>query len=91
MISDLDMPEMSGFELLQKLLAYDPSACVIIVSGNPDKTIPQKALSQGAKEFISKSDDLLQLVESVKKLWKEYIGKKQEGENKYPKGHKPLE
>ena len=80
-ISDYDMPGMNGLELLEKILAYDKQAKVIIASGNPDKTISRKLISAGAKKYIYKPDNLLKLTDAIKKIWQKYTQKLQENKD----------
>lgn len=51
---DLLMPGMDGFTVLEKLLAYDPGARVVICSSLQYKIHITRALHAGAKDFIVK-------------------------------------
>ena len=51
---DINLPDVTGHELLEKIIALDPQAYVIMLSGNADQTNIVQAMSKGAKGFIAK-------------------------------------
>lgn len=51
---DLVMPEMEGIDAVEKLLEFDRDAKIIVVSSLGYSEIVDKALSLGAKQFITK-------------------------------------
>lgn len=51
---DINLPNVSGHELLERLLALDPEAYIIMLSGNADRENILKAMSKGAKGFVAK-------------------------------------
>lgn len=59
---DLDMPGMSGEEVLQRIVAADGRPTVIIVSSHSDLETRIKLLEQGADFFIAKPVDLTELL-----------------------------
>lgn len=56
-VIDINLPGLSGFELLKRILARDPKALVVMFSMNDDPAFVSRALAQGAKGFITKNDD----------------------------------
>ncbi len=63
---DINLPDVTGHELLEKILALDPDAQVIMLSGNCDRENITQAMSKGAKGFIAKpftKDKLFQYIE----------------------------
>ncbi|MFH2066920.1 MAG: response regulator [Pseudomonadota bacterium] len=62
-ISDVDMPEMSGIELLQRIKQQFPARICIIMSGNPMNE--ELALKNGADGFLAKPFKLGNLFEVV--------------------------
>lgn len=56
-LSDINMPGMSGFELLEKVLTEVPKMQVIMVTAYGDKSNETKAAKLGAREFITKPVD----------------------------------
>ena len=64
-VSDVDMPEMTGFELLAKIKKISPEKKCIIMSGDPGNETTAKRL--GADGFLAKPfsvDDLFKIVET---------------------------
>ncbi|MDX2204130.1 MAG: response regulator [Hyphomicrobiaceae bacterium] len=53
-ISDIQMPGMSGIDMLNHLAARNIDLPVIAISGRPDPTLEQKALAAGAVCFLRK-------------------------------------
>ena len=52
---DLNMPGLSGLELLRQLLETDPGARVLVFSMHGEPVYAAKALAIGAKGYVSKS------------------------------------
>ena len=61
LLLDVQMPDMNGLELQQKLAANGSSLPVIIITGHGDVPIAVKALKAGAVDFIEKpfTDDVI--------------------------------
>ncbi len=57
-LSDIDMPEMSGIELLAELRKIDPDADVIMVTGVVDTAVAVKAIRDGARDYVTKPFNL---------------------------------
>ncbi len=53
-VSDIRMPEMDGFELLQVVKKTFPTVGVIMMTGYGDAGSVREALSLGADEYITK-------------------------------------
>lgn len=51
---DINLPDASGFSVLQQIVASDPDAYVVMLSGNSYLDNVTKALNNGASGFISK-------------------------------------
>lgn len=51
---DINLPDVTGHELLERIMEIDPDAYVIMLSGNSDKQNILKAMSCGAKGFVAK-------------------------------------
>ena len=65
-LSDIEMPGMSGLELLERLKALDPNIQVIMVSGVQTLDVVRKCLVAGAYDYIVKPfepEDLLNTVQ----------------------------
>ena len=51
---DLLMPGMNGFEVLRQLMEYNPELPVVILTGVADETIAKKAMTEGARDYLTK-------------------------------------
>ena len=62
---DIGLPDMTGHEVLDKIFDMDPSAYVVMFSGNGDRENIMKAIERGAKGFVGKPftrDKLIQYI-----------------------------
>ncbi|MBN2829756.1 MAG: sigma-54-dependent Fis family transcriptional regulator, partial [Candidatus Cloacimonetes bacterium] len=57
-ILDLKLPQMSGIELLKKIMIHDSEIAVIMISGHGDMDSVIESMREGAVDFISKPFDL---------------------------------
>lgn len=64
--SDINMPGMSGLELLDKVKSRFPQIQVSIISAYGDNENYEKAINSGAKEFFTKPIDFSSLRTEVK-------------------------
>ena len=53
-LTDVRMPYVDGFEVLEKIRSHDPEAEVILVTGHGDMDVAIAALRAGASDFIPK-------------------------------------
>ena len=69
-LSDINMPGMSGLQLLEKIrTTYDQDDLkVMMISAYGDKENINKAKTLGADDFLTKPVDFLQLKEKLKKI-----------------------
>ncbi|PCJ96611.1 MAG: hypothetical protein COA45_10900 [Zetaproteobacteria bacterium] len=54
MFLDIGLPDISGHDVLAKILEHDPQAFIIMLSGKGDKDNVMRAIKHGAKGFIGK-------------------------------------
>lgn len=66
--SDINMPGMTGLELLDKVKSRFPQIKVSMISAYGDKDNYDKAIKSGAKEFFTKPIDFVSLKEEIKAL-----------------------
>ncbi len=62
---DIGLPDIDGHDVLKKLFEIDPSAFVVMFSGNGDRDNVMKAIELGAKGFVGKpftKDKLFQYI-----------------------------
>ena len=53
-LTDLEMPEIDGMEVLRRIIAMKIGLPVVLYSGNTDERIGELALSNGATAFLPK-------------------------------------
>ncbi len=51
---DIGLPDVSGHDVVTKILQLDPQAWIVMLSGNSDMSNVKQALSNGAKGFVVK-------------------------------------
>lgn len=51
---DIGLPDLTGHDILQKILQIDPHAFIVMLSGNGDQANIIRAIKSGAKGFIGK-------------------------------------
>lgn len=67
-ILDINMPGMSGFEAMKKILEEDIEARIILLTAHKDRMLVERGISAGAKGFVLKftaSEDLASAVNEV--------------------------
>jgi DNA-binding NarL/FixJ family response regulator len=69
-VIDINLPGVSGFELLRRLLTRAASARIIMFSMNDDPIFAARAIEAGAKGYVSKSGDPCDLVEAIREVGK---------------------
>lgn len=70
MFSDINMPGMTGLELLTKVKEQFPSIQVSMISAYGDSENYNKAIKSGAKEFFTKPIDFESLRKEINDLTK---------------------
>jgi CheY-like chemotaxis protein len=65
LVSDINMPGMSGLDLLPKVKARRPELPVFMISAYGDAERVQTALERGANKFLTKPVDFPQLKQDV--------------------------
>lgn len=53
-VSDIQMPELSGFDLLRAVRARRAELPVILITAFPDERVQQRAINGGARFFLEK-------------------------------------
>lgn len=77
-ISDMNMPEMGGMELLGKLRDRGDDVPVIILTGNNEISVAINALKRGANDYLLKDENIQETVSiSVTRVLEKYELKKQ--------------
>ncbi len=64
---DINLPDISGMEVLEKINAFDPDAYIVMLSGNGHADNVLQAIQNGAKGFVGKPFARDKLHQAVKK------------------------
>ena len=67
-VIDINLPDVSGFELMLRIRKDDPAARIIMFSMNYDPAFVVRAVELGAQGYVSKGDDPRVLVKAVRKV-----------------------
>lgn len=73
---DINLPDVSGHELLERIIALDPQAYVVMLSSNADKANVMQAMQRGAVGFVAKPfsrDKLFQYIDRCPTIPKERV------------------
>ena len=62
LLSDLEMPEMSGLELLESLRKSKNNIPVVILTGNQEISVALNALKLGANDYVIKDENITETV-----------------------------
>jgi DNA-binding NarL/FixJ family response regulator len=66
LLLDLSLPDMSGLDVLKTTRIRHPSVAVLVVSGYPEKQFGINVLRAGAKGFIGKGIDEVELLRAIR-------------------------
>lgn len=64
---DISLPDENGLQVLEKLRKIDPAAKVIVVTGNDQKAVEEKALALRALGVLHKPFDEAELASMLEK------------------------
>lgn len=78
-LMDINMPDMNGLEVTEKITNNYPSSAVIMVTVQGEIEYVKKAMFVGAKDYISKPFSEEELVNSIKKVYRLENKKKRSG------------
>jgi len=65
---DINLPDISGFEVMRRILARAPEARLIAFSMNADPAIAARAIEAGARAYLTKSDPPERFLEAIDAL-----------------------
>src|SRR3989304_4655766 len=78
MITDLNMPLMDGFELVNHVSESNPSMPVVVMSGNLDAEVSRKLFGLGARYCLDKPFEMKELCRRVSALLGRGFGSKKD-------------
>ena len=67
---DINLPGLSGLELMRRILEREPAARLVIFSMNDDPVIVARAIEAGARGYIAKNDDPALFADAVRAVAK---------------------
>jgi DNA-binding NarL/FixJ family response regulator len=67
-IIDINLPGLSGFELLRRIREENPAAKIIVFSMNDEPAFVVRAIELGANGYVSKGDDPQHLLSAVRSV-----------------------
>jgi putative nucleotidyltransferase with HDIG domain len=73
-VTDKEMPGMSGLDLAERVLDVDPRMKVILITGAGDEAAAQAALRLGAADYLMKPVELTELARTVQRALTSYAG-----------------
>jgi DNA-binding NtrC family response regulator len=65
LVLDVQMPDMTGLEVLDRIKAIDPSIEVILLTGHGSFDVGIKSMQLGAFDYIFKPVDLSSLIDRI--------------------------
>jgi signal transduction histidine kinase/DNA-binding response OmpR family regulator len=65
-LTDINLPGLSGLEVMRFAKGLDPETCVIVVTGHASATTAIDALRQGAYDYVTKPFDLEAVLKIIK-------------------------
>lgn len=68
LVLDISLPDMSGLEVIQRILSRYPEARILVLSMYASTVITEAALQLGARGYISKQCAVRDLVMAIRKL-----------------------
>lgn len=75
-VTDNQMPGMTGLELAERAVDIDPEVRIIVVTGAGDETTAQRALRLGVTDYLTKPLDYEELARTVRRAFVAYAREK---------------
>jgi CheY-like chemotaxis protein len=64
---DIEMPDMNGYQLAEKIISGEQNAPIIFMSGNSSSDDVEKALANGGSDYIIKTMQKEYIIEKIKR------------------------
>ena len=64
---DIVMPKMNGLEAIRKIISFDPTARIVVITALGQETIAFEAVKAGAKNFVVKPFKHEEVIAAVQK------------------------
>jgi two-component system invasion response regulator UvrY len=72
-VMDITMPGIGGLESIERILAYDKNAKILVLSAHEDSVHPKRVLNAGALGYLTKRSAAEELIKAIRSV---YSGKK---------------
>jgi two-component system invasion response regulator UvrY len=74
-VMDITMPGMGGMEAIERILAKEPSAKILVLSAHEDSVHPKRVLNAGAMGYVTKRSAAEELIKAIRSVasGKKYI------------------
>ncbi|MBI1896443.1 MAG: sigma-54-dependent Fis family transcriptional regulator [Acidobacteria bacterium] len=79
-ITDLVMPKVSGMEVLERIIEFDPSIDVILMTAHYSTESAVEAIKKGASDYLNKPVSIATLREKISKLVMDARGRQRASE-----------
>jgi two-component system invasion response regulator UvrY len=67
-IMDITMPGMGGLDAIERIIAFDKKAKVLVLSAHEDSVHPKRALSAGALGYLTKRSAAEELIKAIRSV-----------------------
>ncbi len=71
-LMDINMPQLSGLEALEKINETNPNSCIIMLTSVADMDSVRKAVKFGAANYILKNTPLKEMQQMILDTWVEH-------------------
>ena len=65
-IMDITMPGMGGLDAIERIIAFDKKAKILVLSAHEDSVHPKRALSAGALGYLTKRSAAEELIKAIR-------------------------
>jgi len=72
-VLDLDIPKINGLDVVPRLKALQAGIRILVVSGQDQRAFATRAMQAGAQGFVSKTQDLKEIVRCVEAVMAGYM------------------
>ncbi len=70
LVIDINLPDVSGFELARRIVVRDPSERILMFSMNDDSMFAAQAIECGARGYFCKSDDPQEFIGAIRAVYR---------------------
>ena len=67
-IMDITMPGMGGLDAIERIIAFDKKAKILVLSAHEDSVHPKRSLSAGALGYLTKRSAAEELIKAIRSV-----------------------